>query len=228
MVWIQHGWSLKENACRKDSWGKCSKILYCFHEICRNIRTSGTERPLELETETSSVSFTKSSLSPSRISKLGQATGSAGWCHCKAPLNHDWEGWGETENWANIIPVFRTGQKHKPMTNPNLSPSFWFLGKSGSMSSWSIFLSAWRQFYLGTVSIDVSSVDLAWSARLPSMIKWLDMWTRGEQWMSFILILVRLSTVLHSIFCIQAKTLWSEWVENWLGKKPVWVIGLSS
>lgn len=70
VVQVQCGWSLKKNSCRRDSWGKCSKILYCFHKTCRNIRTGGTESSLEVETETSSVRFSKSSI-PNWVRLLG-------------------------------------------------------------------------------------------------------------------------------------------------------------
>lgn len=98
MVQVQCWWSLKENFCRKHSWGRCIRTLYCFHKTCRNIRTSGTKNPSEMETETSPVSFSKSSINSSHISSLGKATGSPIWYHCTAPFNRDWKGWGDPEN----------------------------------------------------------------------------------------------------------------------------------
>lgn len=66
--------------------------------------------------------------------------------------------------------------------------------------SWNTFLGTRRRKWLGTISMDLSKVNHAWLAWLPSMVKWLNLWMREEQWISFTLTLARLSTLSPMIF----------------------------
>lgn len=128
---------------------------------------------------------------------------------------------GETLKTANIILNLKTGQKENLVTNPNLSSSFWFLETSRSVSSWSTFLSARKQFYLGTVITDAPSVDFAWAA-LPWQSDWIV--DEGETVMLFRMSLVRdlketlFQKSLSWYFSIETMTLQSELMENYLGK----------
>lgn len=155
MVKVQCGLSLK----RKHSWGRCSKTLYCFHKTCRNIRIGGIENLSEEEAETSPVTF--SSINSSHISSLGKATGNPMWYHCTAPFSRDWKGWGDPENIK-----YYSHLKNRSERKSRFIILFWILEISWNVSSWSTFLHAQGQFYLGTVFTDVAGVDFAWAALL--------------------------------------------------------------
>lgn len=108
------------------------------------------------------------------------------------------------------------GQPHFcPWKNHGLSPlgkHFWAYEREDS--DW------------GTVSMNLPRVDHTWPNWSPSMIKWVDLRMRREQWMSFTTTLARLSTLSPPIFLNPSWDIMI-WIGGQLdGLKPGWLVGL--
>lgn len=72
-----------------------------------------------------------------------------------------------------------------------------FLGQLRRKLSWKPFPSAWRpRKGLGMADMDLPTKSRVWSAWLSSVMKWLALWTKGEQQMSLTLALARF--LVHS------------------------------
>lgn len=94
----------------------------------------------------------------------------------------DHEDWGRSQltgKKANCAPILKKDEKDNPgkaVNQPYLSP----LGTSWSWSSWNLFLGTWRRRWLGIASVDLPRVNSAWPMWLPFIMRWLDLWMRGE------------------------------------------------
>lgn len=138
----------------------------------------------------------------------------ADWCGSKTALYTFERSWRLKEvprYWrkANVAPVFRKGQKQTP----------WNYSLVGLTPIPGKFI---KRVFLEQISGHIKKVirnsqhefTEGWSTWQPSMINWQDLWTRGEQWMSFTLTLTSLLTPSCT----------TRWIKSQLSGQAQWVM----
>lgn len=113
---------------------------------------------------------------------------------------------------ANVAPVFRKGRKQIPW-NYSLTPI------PGKFIRWILLehISGYIKKVIGNSQLEFTE---GWSTWQPSMINWQDLWTGGEQWMSFTLTLASFLTPSCT----------TRWIKSQLSGQAQWLLfnGLNS
>lgn len=83
-----------------------------------------------------------------------------------------------------MLLIFRKHQKDNPGKYRTVSLPLFLDRNHGANPLDTFFSVTWRIRLLVTARMDQPRVKHAWPVWLPCMIKWLDLWMSGEQWMS--------------------------------------------
>lgn len=88
----------------------------------------------------------------------------------------------------------------------DLPASLFPLQKSWTKAPWSTFLGPCRRWrWLGRVRMGSPMVSHTWTILLLSMIKWLDLWAKGEQWVTLTLLLALVSPFQYTLPSLNLK-----------------------
>lgn len=168
--------------------------------VSKELNMAQNFRPLCRDTETLEVIAKPLSSISERLYELGRVCSDCGM--------------------TTFAPTFKEGKKYKPGSyrSVSLTP---FPGKIMDYVLWKAVPGHMKEREeLGTVGVDLLWVNHVWPTCLPSVMKGLDLWRRGKQWMSFMLIIVRpsvLSPVVSS-YPVRHCSLdqWTtSWMKNW-------------